>query len=216
MYLEAVIKGYKRPNAPYNEELRKKLEDKIHEELVKILSSLQKLHNTTDILDRNRLVKAIEIATWHKEHPETTNGILKINTKIFGIHNDREIIREKITKRLKERLENGMIEEVEILLGKRSRVLNRVTHKVTPEKLKSYGLEYKFITQYILGEINKDDMFQKLNTAIHRFAKRQMTWFRRMERNGIKINWINGDLSLPKKVDEIIKSLNSKESIYAK
>lgn len=206
MYLEAVIKGYRILNVPHNEKLRKQLENKTHEELVNILSSLQKLHNTTDILDRDRLVKAIEIATWHKEHPEITNDNPKFNTQIFGIHHDREIIREKITKRLKERLSNGMIEEVETLLGKR----------ISPEKLKNYGLEYKFITQYILGEINKDDMFQKLNTAIHRFAKRQMTWFRRMERNGIKINWINGNLSLLKKVEEIIKFLNFKESIHAK
>ena len=205
MYLEAVIKGYKLTDVPHNEKLRKRLEEKTHEELVNLLSSLQKLHNTTDILDRDRLVKAIVIATWHKEHPEIINDLLKINTTIFGIHHDRTIIREKITKRLKERLENGMIEEVETLLGKRNRVSNRVTHKVAPEKLKSYGLEYKFITQYILGEINKDDMYQKLNTAIHRFAKRQMTWFRRMERNGININWIDGELYLERKFNKIIE-----------
>ena len=179
--------------------MRKHLEEKTHEELVNILSSLQKLHNTTDILDRDRLVKAIVIATWHKEHLNITNDILKINTKIFGIHHDKKIIREKITKRLKKRFKNGMVEEVETLLRK----------EISPEKLKSYGLEYKFITQYILDEINKDDMYQKLNTAIHRFAKRQMTWFRRMERNGIKINWIDGELMLEKKIGKILEMIKS-------
>lgn len=204
MYLEAVIKGYRIPDVPQNEKMRKKLENKTQEELVNILSSLQKLHNTTDILDRDRLVKAIEIATWHKEHPETTNDNPKFKTQIFGIHHDREIIREKITKRLKERLSNGMLEEVETLLGK----------GISSEKLKSYGLEYKFITQYILGEINKDDMFRKLNTAIHQFAKRQMTWFRRMERNGIKINWIDGELTLEKKIGKILELKNIEANFF--
>ena len=203
LYIETVLKGYNFIEVPYNKRLRKSFENKTDEELVKILASLRSLHNTTDTLDRKRLVKAIEIATRHKEHPEMNNDFPKIKTQIFGIHHDRKTIRQRITKRLKERLENGMVEEVETLLGKRGTVSNRVTHKVTPEKLKSYGLEYKFITQYILGEINKDDMLQKLNTAIHRFAKRQMTWFRKMQRDGFEINWIDGELPLKKKIERI-------------
>ena len=126
------------------------------------------------------------------------HGFPKIKTQIFGIHYDREIIRQRITKRLKERLENGMIEEVKKLLEK----------GISPAKLKSYGLEYKFITLYILGEIKKDEMIQKLNTAIHRFAKRQMTWFRKMQRDGFQINWIDGELPLEKKIEKICEIYN--------
>jgi len=197
LYIETVLKGYNFIEVPYNKRLRKSFENKTDEELVKILASLRSLHNTTDTLDRKRLVKAIEIATWEVEHPEMINDFPKIKTQIFGIHYDRKTIRQRITKRLKERLENGMVEEVETLLKK----------GISPEKFKSYGLEYKFITQYILGEINKDDMLQKLNTAIHRFAKRQMTWFRKMQRDGCKINWIDGELTLEKKIGRVLENL---------
>ena len=133
----------------------------------------------------------------HPDIKENTT-LPKIKTQIFGIHYDREIIRQRITKRLKERLENGMIEEVKKLLEK----------GISPAKLKSYGLEYKFITLYILGEIKKDEMIQKLNTAIHRFAKRQMTWFRKMQRDGFQINWIDGELPLKKKIEKICAIYN--------
>ncbi len=133
----------------------------------------------------------------HLDIKENTT-IPKIKTQIFGIHYDREIIRQRITGRLKERLENGMIEEVKKLLEK----------GISPEKLISYGLEYKFITLYILGEINKEEMLQKLNTAIHRFAKRQMTWFRKMQRDGFQINWIDGELPLEKKIEKICAIYN--------
>lgn len=195
LYIEAVLKGYKFSEAPRDEKLRKSLNNKTHNELVDILSSIQSLHNTTDILERDRLVKAIEIAAYRKEHPETATDFPKVQTQIFGIHYDRKIIRERITERLKDRLENGMVDEVEMLLKK----------GVSANKLKGYGLEYKFITQYILGEIDKETMFQKLNTAIHRFAKRQMTWFRKMERDGFKINWIDGELPMEKKINKVLE-----------
>ncbi|MFH1319955.1 MAG: tRNA (adenosine(37)-N6)-dimethylallyltransferase MiaA [Bacteroidota bacterium] len=230
LYIEAVLKGYKLIEVPHNEKLRKDLKNKTQDELVNILSSLRSLHNTTDILDRDRLVKAIEIATYHKEHPEIEHDFPKIQTQIFGIHYERGVIRKRITERLEKRLAHGMIEEVEGLLGKnrvtvnpvhgtanpvhntvkkRATIPNRDTpHIVTPETLKNYGLEYRFITQHVLGEINYNKMFQKLNTAIHQFAKRQMTWFRKMERNGFIITWINGELPLNNKIENIMSHIN--------
>ncbi|MBS4013565.1 MAG: tRNA (adenosine(37)-N6)-dimethylallyltransferase MiaA [Bacteroidetes bacterium] len=180
MYIEAAISEYKLIEVPENSDLRKTLLTKTDEELQNILVSMRKLHNTSDTSDRKRLIRAIEIEQYYSDNPQIPSETPKINSIIFGINKPRDEVRERITKRLKQRLETGMIEEVELLLE----------NGVTPEKLKYYGLEYKFLTQYILGEITYEQMFSQLNTAIHQFAKRQMTWFRRMEKKGFNIIWV--------------------------
>lgn len=192
MYIEAVLKGYRLIEVPVNEQLRNELAHKSDDDLIRLLSSLKKLHNTTDTKEKSRLIRAIEIEIYKKEHPEISPPSLNLieKAKIFGIFFDRKIIRERITKRLQLRLQQGLIEEVKEI----------IKNGILPEKLKSYGLEYKFVTQYIIGEISYDEMFRKLNTAIHQFAKRQMTWFRRMERQGFKIYWIDGNLPLEEKI----------------
>lgn len=198
LYLEAVLKGYRMLAIPENIELRKELETKSNQELVELLKELKHLHNKTDIENHKRLIKAIEIATYQNENQHLINDFPKFNYQLFGIHFERSIIKERITTRLKQRLENeDMIGEVEMLLK----------NGVHPEKLKFYGLEYKLVTAYILNEITKDELFAKLNIAIHQFAKRQATWFRKMEKNGFKINWIDGSLSLEEKVNEVIINL---------
>ncbi|MCK4287731.1 MAG: tRNA (adenosine(37)-N6)-dimethylallyltransferase MiaA [Bacteroidales bacterium] len=201
LYIEAVLKGYKLVRVPENNSLRKKLEKKKTDELTKMLSSFRSLHNVTDSKDRERLIRAIEIQNYYKENPDLISDFPKIKNEIFGINFDRNIIRRRITERLKARLESGMVDEVNNLLSK----------GITPEQLKFYGLEYKYITQYIIGELNYNDMFQKLNTAIHQFAKRQITWFRRMERNGFKIHWIDGNSDIEYKVNYILENLNHKK-----
>ena len=198
LYIEAILKAYKLVKVPENKSLREKLEKKKTGELIKMLSSFRALHNVTDSKDRERLIRAIEIQNYYKEKPDLISDYPKIKNEIFGIYFDRNIIRKRITERLKARLESGMLDEVKNLLSK----------GITPEQLKFYGLEYKYITQYIIGELNYNDMFQKLNTAIQQFAKRQMTWFRKMERNGFKIHWINGELPNTKKISEILYFIN--------
>ena len=201
LYIQAVLKAYKLVKVPENKSLRENLEKKKTDELVKMLSSFRSLHNVTDSKDRERLIRAIEIQNYYKENPDLISDFPKIKNEIFGIYFDRNIIRKRITERLKARLESGMLEEVKNLLSK----------GIIPEQLKFYGLEYKYITQYIIGELNYNDMFQKLNTAIHQFAKRQMTWFRRMERNGFKIHWIDGNSDIEYKVNYIIENFNHKK-----
>jgi tRNA dimethylallyltransferase len=198
LYLEAVLKGYRMLAIPENIELRNGLETKSNQELVKLLKELKQLHNKTDIENHERLIKAIEIATYQKENQHIINDFPKFNYQLFGIHFERFILKERITTRLKQRLENeDMIGEVEMLLK----------NGVHPEKLKFYGLEYKLVTAYLLNEITKNELFTKLNIAIHQFSKRQATWYRKMEKNGFNINWIDGNLSLEEKVNEVIKSL---------
>jgi tRNA dimethylallyltransferase len=194
LYLESVIKGYRLLQVPENKDLRSKLEAKTIDELAIILANYKQGHNTTDTTDITRAIRAIEVAVFEEENKELINNFPQINHTIFGVHFDREIIKKRITDRLKQRLKHeGMIEEVEKLLGS----------GISAERLKFYGLEYKFITQYLLGEINRTELFEKLNVAIHQFAKRQATWFRRMERNGIQINWIDGNLPIQEKVNFI-------------
>jgi len=194
MYIDAVLKGYKLIKVPENKDLRNKLSEKNDEELIKIFKSYKSIHNVTDTQDRKRLIKAIEIQEYYDKHPNLNTEFPKINSVIFGINFTREIIRKRITERLKYRLENGMLNEINNLLSK----------GISPEQLKFYGLEYKFLTQYIVGEISYDEMFRLLNTAIHQFAKRQMTWFRRMEKTGFKIHWIDGNLPDDKKLEFIL------------
>lgn len=185
LYLESILKGYKLTDVPHNAVLREELKNKSQEELVEILSSLRKLHNITDSSDRERTLRAIEIETYHQQNKGTPEDFPSIRNLVIGIQIERPLLRKRITQRLEKRLNSGMVEEVKNLLA----------NGLTPEKLKHYGLEYKFLTMYVLGEMSYEEMFSQLNTAIHQFAKRQMTWFRKMERSGIRINWIDGMLS---------------------
>lgn len=197
LYIESVLKGYKLIDVPRNDALREELELIDDSTLIEMLEAYKTLHNTTDISERERLIRAIEIQKYYDEHPEIDTSFPKIETKIFGIDFDRRIVRMRITERLQERLENGMIDEVKGLLD----------NGLRPEQLTFYGLEYKWITEYIEGKLAYNEMFRRLNTAIHQFSKRQMTWFRRMEKQGFEINWINGNLSLPEKIAFILKNL---------
>ena len=190
LYLESVIKKYNLIQVEKNEELRKTLSLKTDEELNKILQKLKIVHNTTDSINRERMLRAIEIEEYNKLNPHPKSDMPDYTTTVFGINMERSLVKEKITKRLQERLGCGMMEEVKSLIDS----------GISPERLKFYGLEYKYMTQFILHEISFDEMFNLLNIAIHQFSKRQMTWFRRMEKNGIKINWIDGTLPLEEKV----------------
>lgn len=178
LYLSAILNNYNLATADFENEVDK-LSNFSDNELKKMLLDLnQKLHNTTDLKDRNRIIKAIIISKTNQEKDQNP----AINSFNIGITLPRDEIKNRITRRLKNRLSNGMIEEVNLLLDS----------GISYEKMLSFGLEYKFIAQYLKGELNYNDMFQKLNSAIHSFAKRQMTWFRKMESEGININWVNG------------------------
>ena len=197
MYIDAVTKGYKLINVPVNENLREKLELKTNEELEQILKSLKNTHNKSDFDTRKRAIRAIEIEDYYKNNPDISLDYPKFNTLFIGIDVDRNTRRKRITNRLKARLEEGMIEEVEQLLKS----------GIAADDLIYYGLEYKFLTMYVTGKINRNDMFQKLESAIHQFAKRQMTWFRGMERKGTVINWIDGRMPTEEKIDKILSLL---------
>jgi len=192
MYIEAVLKGYKLIQVPPDYDLRNKLSLKTDEELIDILSSFKNLHNKTDTENRKRLIRAIEIEYYYSQHPDH-ESFPKIKSVIFGIHFERDIIRKRITERLKQRLDHGMIEEVQSLINS----------GISIERLKYYGLEYKFISAYLNHELSYDEMFTKLNTAIHQFAKRQMTWFRKMQNDGFEVNWIKGDTEINEQIDFI-------------
>ncbi|MDR2650745.1 MAG: tRNA (adenosine(37)-N6)-dimethylallyltransferase MiaA [Prevotellaceae bacterium] len=193
MYIEAIVNGYNMPEAPANQELRIELEKHSNEELINMLASLKQLHNTTDYDTRKRLIRAIEIEVFRKENDIELSRYEKINNVYFGIIFDTDTRRKRITERLEYRLKNGMIDEVKRLLEK----------NISADDLIYYGLEYKFITLYLIGKLSYDEMRQQLNIAIHQFAKRQMTWFRGMERRGAKINWIDGHLPTDEKVKQI-------------
>ena len=197
LYLESVIKQYNFIKVDRNDELRATLSRKSDEELNNILQELKLVHNTTDSIDRERILRAIEIEEYGKLNPQYKNEMPLFNPVIFGINMERNLVKEKITNRLQERLKCGMIEEVKLLLD----------CGISPERLKYYGLEYKYITQYLMHEISYDEMVNLLNIAIHQFSKRQMTWFRRMEKKGIHINWIDGALPLEDKVQFIINKI---------
>jgi tRNA dimethylallyltransferase len=198
MYIEAVLDNYKLTNTPIDENFRNELNAKTTDELLAQLTALKPLHNTTDTVDKNRLIRAIEIATNDKKQSGGYD-FPEIPYLICAINYEREIIRKRVTIRLMQRLENGMIDEIKQLME----------NGLTPSQLKFYGLEYKFITMFVNNEISYDEMFRLLNIAIHQFAKRQMTWFRRMEKKGFKIHWIDGALSEKDKVDKIIKLYKS-------
>lgn len=200
LYIESVLKGYKLLPVPENHELRGRLEGKSLEELTEILSSYKSLHNTTDVDTAKRAIRAIEIEEYYRDNNITERYMPETDSVIFGVDIDRDLRRNKITARLKDRFDRGMVKEVEDIINS----------GVAPEDLIYYGLEYKYITQYILGEYTFDQMFKALETAIHQFAKRQMTWFRGMERRGFHINWIDYDQPMDDKVDIIINTLNLK------
>lgn len=191
LYIEAVLKGYRLPDVPENPVLRETLKNKSLPELAAILSSYGPLHNTTDVDSARRAIRAIEIAAFSAQQNPDYFEFPPLKSVIFGVNPDREIRRQKITARLKQRLNEGMIEEVMGLIAK----------GVSPDNLMYYGLEYKFVTEYVTGQINYDEMFQRLEIAIHQFAKRQMTWFRGMEKRGFTINWIPYELSMDEKVE---------------
>lgn len=182
LYINSILKSYELHPADFNSQRAEYLATLSMEELKKILMKINpKLHNTTDLLDTERIIKAIIITESENGDQKIESG-KKITPFVLGISENREKIKANITKRLKERLDSGMIEEVEKLLNE----------GVSEEKMEFFGLEYKYVSRYIGGKLNYNDMFQKLNSSIHKFAKRQMTWFRKMEREGIKIHWLEG------------------------
>lgn len=190
MYLESVLKGYKLLPVPENEELRTHLADKSLEELTEVLKTYKTLHNSTDVDTAKRAIRAIEIEEYYAHTPVEERAFPQINSLIIGVDIDRELRREKITRRLHQRLNEGMVEEVRSL----------IKQGVQPDDLIYYGLEYKYLTLYIIGKLTYDEMCHELEIAIHQFAKRQMTWFRGMERRGFTIHWMNARLPMEEKI----------------
>ncbi len=199
MYIEAVLKGFRLLDVPENKALRLSLQGKSLEELTQILSTYGFLHNKTDVDTAQRAIRAIEIAEYTQvQHPDKTE-FPPINSLIIGIDIEREARREKISNRLRSRIQEGMIDEVESILKQ----------GVTPDDLIYYGLEYKYVTLYLLGELTLDEMISQLEIAIHQFAKRQMTWFRGMERRGFTIHWLDYKLSTEEKKSVVLSLLKS-------
>ncbi len=198
LYIEAVLKGYKLSPVPQNPELRQRLEGKTLDELTEMLKELKRqnnstMHNTTDVDSCQRAIRAIEIEDYNLHTPMPKRELPAIPSVIIGVDIPREERREKITRRLKARLEEGMVEEIKALLDE----------GIAADDLIYYGLEYKFVTEYITGKTTYDEMFKRLEIAIHQFAKRQMTWFRGMERRGFTIHWIDAMQSMDEKVARI-------------
>ena len=189
LYIEAATCGYSLPEVPPDPELRAELEKKTDEELVAQLASLKPLHNTTDYDSRKRLIRALEIAIYEAEHPVQRTSLLPKNTYYIGTLVSRDERNARIDRRLDARLEEGMVEEIRGLIDGTHPALAPDHEPVPAEDLIYYGLEYKFVTLYITGELTYEQMRTQLATAIHQFAKRQMTWFRGMERKGIRIHW---------------------------
>lgn len=187
LYVESVLKGLRLPEVPENPELRERLTGKPIEELTRILEGMKTLHNVTDVDTAQRAVRAIEIQTYYAEHPEAASQAEPHPVEgavVVGVDVDRETRRRRITERLHARIDAGMIEEVAGLLKT----------GIAPEDLIYYGLEYKFITLHLIGRLSREEMVSQLETAIHQFAKRQMTWFRGMERRGFPISWLPSTL----------------------
>lgn len=200
MYLESVLKGYRLLPVPENPQLRASLAGKSLEELTQMLSVYKKLHNSTDVDTVKRAIRAIEIEEYYKQQPPEYREFPTLNSLIIGVDIDRELRRQKITHRLKQRLDEGMVDEVKALLE----------GGIAAEDLIYYGLEYKYLTLYATGALSFDDMFHQLEIAIHQFAKRQMTWFRGMERRGFSIHWLDARMPTEEKVEKIINLLDTK------
>ena len=199
LYIESVLKGYALSPVPQNQTLRDKLADKSLAELTEMLEDLKRrnhsvMHNRTDVDTAQRAIRAIEIETYNLEHPTDNRTLPPIDSVIIGVDINREERRRKITQRLKQRLEEGMVDEIRQLLDR----------GIAPENLIYYGLEYKFVTEYVIGKISYEEMFRQLEIAIHQFAKRQMTWFRGMERRGFTIHWIDALDPMDSKVAQIM------------
>jgi tRNA dimethylallyltransferase len=190
MYIDAVTRGYRLLTVPRNNELRKKLQSRSLKKLSEILSAYKKLHNITDTDTRQRAIRAIEIEDYYKSNPLPEHKYPEINNIFIGIKADVNTRRERISRRLHERLDKGMVAEVKNLLGE----------GLAPADLVYYGLEYKYITLHITGELDYNSMVEKLNTAIRQFAKRQMTWFRKMEREGARIHWLDSSMPEQEKI----------------
>ncbi len=198
LYIEAVLKGYRLAPVPENKELRTRLEGKSLEELTEMLVELKRkngsaMHNKTDVDTAKRAIRAIEIETFNGEHPQEAAEIPPIDNIIIGVSIDREERRRRISQRLRQRLDEGMVDEIRSLLDS----------GVAAEDLTYYGLEYKYVTEYVTGQLTFEEMFSRLEIAIHQFAKRQMTWFRGMERRGFTIHWIDSQLDMAEKVRRI-------------
>ncbi|MCT4587733.1 MAG: tRNA (adenosine(37)-N6)-dimethylallyltransferase MiaA [Carboxylicivirga sp.] len=197
MYIESVLKKYKLINVPVNQDLRDSLQGKLLPELTQILAGYKSLHNQTDTDTIKRAIRAIEIEEYYLQNPEIVVELPDVKPLIIGVNIDREARRRKITSRLKKRLDEGMIDEVKKLLDE----------GVAPDDLIYYGLEYKFLTMHVMGELSYKQMFDKLNVAIHQFAKRQMTWFRGMERKGAKIIWVDAFENMEDRIARVEKLL---------
>lgn len=198
LYIESVLKGYRLSPVPENSELRASLADKSLAELVEILKQYKTLHNVSDLDTVKRAIRAIEIADYYKKTEKEEIPFPKIGSVIIGLEIDRESRRKKITQRLDARLHDGLVEEVKGLIDS----------GINPEDLIYYGLEYKYVTNYIIGKISYQEMHNQLEIAIHQFAKRQMTWFRGMEKRGIHINWIDTTQPMDKKLKQAIELIN--------
>ena len=192
LYLESVLREYRLSPVPQNSELRKSLEGKSLAELTDILRGYKELHNTTDVDTAQRAIRAIEIEDYYKKTPLENRNFPTIDSLVIGLDIDRELRREKISRRLRSRLDEGMVDEIR----------NIIASGVNPDDLIYYGLEYKFVTLYVIGQLSYDDMVSQLEIAIHQFAKRQMTWFRGMERRNIKIHWLSCDLPMEERIEK--------------
>ena len=200
LYIEAVLKGYRLSPVPQNQALRDALEGRSLAELTEMLRQLKArsgttMHNTTDVDSAQRAIRAIEIEQYTLDHPMPLRELPAVESLIIGVNIDRDLRREKITRRLRARLDEGMADEVRSLLDE----------GIAPEDLTYYGLEYKYVTEYVVGHLTFDEMFRQLEIAIHQFAKRQMTWFRGMERRGFHIHWIDATLPMDAKVEAILR-----------
>ena len=203
MYIEAVLKGYKLLDVPQNPTLRQSLQGKSLAELEQILASYKVLHNKTDVDSAQRAIRAIEIEEYYRTEAPGRNEYEPINSLIIGVDIDRDTRRAKISQRLRARLAEGMVDEVRQLIGQ----------GVKPDDLIYYGLEYKFVTQYVIGQLSYEEMVTQLEIAIHQFAKRQMTWFRGMERRGSTIHWVNAAWETARKIDTILELLTKEQTL---
>lgn len=206
LYIESVLKGYHLSPVPQNPALRSSLEGKTLEELTDMLVDLKakngsNMHNRTDVDTAQRAIRAIEIETYNLEHPMPERELPAVDSLVIGVSIDRDARRDKITHRLKQRLENGMVEEIKGLLDR----------GIPAENLLYYGLEYKFITEYVIGKTSYEEMLRGLEIAIHQFAKRQMTWFRGMERRGFTIHWIDALQPMEQKVEQVLELMKSNQ-----
>ena len=213
LYMEAVLKGYALSPVAQDDNLRKKLSARTLTELKELLMWLKArngsaMHNETDVDTVSRAIRAIEIELHNLRHPVDARNLPAVSSLIVGLDVDRDVRRERITARLKARLNEGMVEEVRGLLAKDG---------ITKEDLMYYGLEYKYVTAYVVGEMSYEDMFRQLEIAIHQFAKRQMTWFRGMERRGFNIHWLNASMPMADKLAQIERWMEQEdETIYGK